>query len=131
MKTFIMDMTPQIPVAFPSESIEARQAWISPRGDVYAFDGAHHAKVATWIACFVENATKDTLKHGKFFRDSFDSWIMKKGYAKITDTRWIGGDSVDLAPGRGGITQAQLDRIFDYDGAHGTDLFDRAEKWAA
>lgn len=90
--------------------------WISPNGDYYGFDGAKHTTAAAYIGIYILNKDQSDLRPpGKFFKDSFDSYLLRNGWLEIKDISWLSGGNVhpELFHGKE-LTQKQLDFLFSY-----------------
>ena len=86
--------------------------WVSPDGVFYGIEGAKHLLVATFIGICVLMKDESVLNHGKYFKDSWDSYLRRNKWMEIKDTSWIDGEkNVQIFGGR---TQKQLDTLFDY-----------------
>jgi len=88
-------------------------SWIAPNGDFYGFDGAKHLLAANAIAIFVLNKDQSVLNHGVYFKDGFDSYLLKNGWAEVKDTSWMSGVKDTKIIHRKDLTQKQIDTIFD------------------
>jgi len=92
-----------------------RNGWISPKGDFYCCGGAEHHRVAKYIGVFILNKDQSVLKSGRFFKELFDDYLFKVGWARIKDGSWIGyDDNLELFFTKKELSQKQTDTLFDY-----------------
>lgn len=128
MKTFFIDTTIKpIPELRAVEDL-ALNALISPSGDFYGMPGGAHELASRYVAIMLLDVHPDDLYKGAFFKDSFEDHLRKLGFLVIKDISWITDTEPDLKRKKpeafepSNVTQSQLDRVFDYDEAHGSDL---------
>lgn len=111
------------PKCEPVSDYNKTNAWIGPNGDYYGFEGAKHVIAATYISVYILNKDKSVLKKdGKFFKDSFDSYLLRNGWLEIKDISWLaGGDIKPQLFNRKSLTQKQMDSLFSYCESFGID----------
>lgn len=121
MIKYFVDCTGDIPEAKETLTFQ-KNAWVSPSGDFYGFKGAKHLLVATWIAIFKLGATEKSLKHGQFFNDSWDTFLLRQGWISINNLSWLDQrDQPSTFKSREILTEKQKSTIFDYCEAFGYD----------
>ncbi len=91
-------------------------AWVSPDGDYYGFSGGKHVIAANYISIYILGKDDSVLDNTrKFFKDSFDSYLLRNGWLEIKDISWLTGG--EISPEffyKGELTQKQLDIAFCY-----------------
>jgi hypothetical protein len=109
-----IDCTNKIPELKNSEKM-TENAWIAPNGDFYGMEGAKHHITAIYIAVFVLGKDETVLNHGTYFRDSFESYLLKNGWICLKNTSWFTGNS-DISTFRmhHELTEKQKTVLFDY-----------------
>jgi hypothetical protein len=90
-----------------------KNAWISPKGEFYGFDGANHLKAAAFIAIFQLGADDKTLKTGTFFNESWEDWLLKQGWCSIKNLEWLGSARPSTFR-YNELTEKQKTVLFDY-----------------
>ncbi len=122
MKTFHINCpSGEIPDCKESFAFQ-KNAWISPSGDFYGFKGAKHEIAATYIAVFKLGADGTHLKHGHFFKDSWESYLLRNGWTSIKNLSWIDmRNQPSTFKSREPLTEKQKTTIFDYSEAFGYD----------
>lgn len=113
MKTIFLDCSARIPQPKTTDKFH-QNAWISPTGDFYGFEGAKHEIAATWIAVFKLGGDDKTLKKGAYFNESWEGYLLKNGWLCIKNLSWLGGPNSSTFKGRNLMTERQKTRLFDY-----------------
>lgn len=111
MNTFI-DCQTQIPVESKTPDFH-KNAWISPSGDFYGFEGAYHNKAAMYLAIFKLGADDKTLKKGSFFNELWEDWLYKQGWCAVKNLGWLGDAKPSSFKCRD-LTEKQKAILFDY-----------------
>jgi hypothetical protein len=64
-------------------------AWVSPEGNAYFFEGAKHLRVATYICIVILDIDPATLKKGTYFNECWDGRLLNLGWLSIANLSWL------------------------------------------
>lgn len=129
MKLYFVNCEPTVPkikkiLRFPNEL----NAWVSPDGDCYFFEGAKHLRVATYIGICILGIDPATLKKGTFFNECWDGRLLNLGWLSICNLSWLSDKQESPKFNhKKELTQKQRDVTFDYCEKHGFEYYDNDE----
>ncbi len=111
-----------IPELCDSEVFD-KSGWLSPEGVFYGCDDYSHLTAAAFLCIFQLGMDETDLQKYKFFKENWDTKLLKLSWAEIKDISWIHQEHrpPSIICSRG-LTQKQRDTLFDYDQQRGTHL---------
>jgi len=101
-------------------------AWISPKGDCYFFEGAKHLRVATYIGICILGIDPANLKKGTYFNECWDGRLLNLGWLSIANLSWLSCEKEEPKfKYKNELSQKQRDVLFDYCQKHGFEYPER------